>query len=195
MDVLAKLPSYILEKYEVKELRHSVAILKSDFPNEYGDIIDMLTDFKLKREDVLTAGGRKSPIADKLDAFLYSRGWSEKKFDTEIVIDGKSRKSPTHKIDCYKNRVALDIEWNNKDPFFDRDLNNYRLLFDLGAISVGVIVTRASDLQNIFNSLDKGSSYGNSTTHMNKLVQRIDGGSGGGCPLLVFGITHKIYEE
>jgi len=32
--------------------------------------------------------------------------------------------SPTHKVDCYKNRIALELEWNNKDPFFDRDLNN-----------------------------------------------------------------------
>jgi len=38
--------------------------------------------------------------------------------------------TPTHKVDCFKNRVALEIEWNNKDPFFDRDRNNFRLLFD-----------------------------------------------------------------
>gem|GEM_PF-3417229 len=31
-------------------------------------------------------------------------------------------------------------EWNKKDPFFDRDLNNFRLLFDLRAVSVGIIV-------------------------------------------------------
>ena len=43
--------------------------------------------------------------------------------------------SPTHRIDCFKNHVALEIEWNNKDPFYDRDLNNFRLLFDLRAIS------------------------------------------------------------
>ena len=30
-----------------------------------------------------------------------------------------------------KNGFGLEIEWNNKDPFFDRDLNNFRLLFDL----------------------------------------------------------------
>ena len=50
-------------------------------------------------------------------------------------VDGNERLSPTHKVDCYKNRIALEIEWNNKDPFFDRDLNNFRLLFDLRAIS------------------------------------------------------------
>lgn len=45
--------------------------------------------------------------------------------------------SPTHKVDCHKNRVALEIEWNSKDPFFDRDVNNFRPLFDLHAIYVG----------------------------------------------------------
>ena len=41
----------------------------------------------------------------------------------------------------------LEIEWNNKDPFFDRDLENFKRLHNEGAISVGVIVTRGSSLQ------------------------------------------------
>lgn len=103
--------------------------------------------------------------------------------------------SPTHKVDCYKNRVALEVEWNNKDPFFDRDLNNFRLLFDLRAISVGFIVTRSDELQDIFVQLGRGSSYGASTTHMSKLLPRIEGGSGAGCPLLVFGIKKGLYVD
>lgn len=94
-----------------------------------------------------------------------------------------------------KNRVALEIEWNNKDPFFDRDLNNFRLLFELRAVSVGVIITRSDELQDIFNALGRGSSYGNSTTHMSKLLSRIEGGGGAGCPLLVFGIRKSLYVE
>ncbi|MCX6377169.1 MAG: BglII/BstYI family type II restriction endonuclease, partial [Armatimonadetes bacterium] len=92
-----------------------------------------------------------------------------------------------------KNKVALEIEWNNKDPFFDRDLNNFRLLFELRAVSVGVIVTRCDELQEIFDSLGKGSSYGNSTTHMSKLLPRLQGGGGGGCPILVFGLRKNLY--
>ncbi len=57
----------------------------------------------------------------------------------------------THKVDCFKGRVALEVKWNNKDPFFDRDLEQFRLLFELRAIDVGVIVTWASELQQIFN--------------------------------------------
>ena len=29
------------------------------------------------------------------------------------------------------------MEWNNKDPFFDRDLNNFRLLFELALYKLG----------------------------------------------------------
>lgn len=116
-------------------------------------------------------------------------------FQTAITIDGVTRESPTHKVDCFKGRVALELEWNNKDPFFDRDLNNFRLLFDLGAIDVGIIVTRSSDLQKIFKDLGKGSSYGNSTTHHEKLWPRLDGGGGGGCPVLTFAITPALYVD
>ena len=112
-----------------------------------------------------------------------------------MTVDGRTYPSPTHKVDCYRNRVAAEIEWNNKDPFFDRDLNNFRLLHELRAISVGVIITRADGLQRIFNDLGRGASFGMSTTHMSKLLPRIEGGGAAGCPLLVFGITERLYVE
>lgn len=43
--------------------------------------------------------------------------------------------------------IALEIEWNNKDPFFDRDLENYKRLHADGAISLGVLITRGVSLQ------------------------------------------------
>ena len=105
------------------------------------------------------------------------------------------RETPTHKVDCYKNHIALEIEWNNKDPFFDRDLTNFRLLFDLKAISVGIIITRSTELQQIFNLLGKGSSYGNSTTHLDKLKPKLQGAGSAGCPVLAFGIKRSLYVE
>jgi hypothetical protein len=189
------LPDRIRENYEIHEWKHSCAILKNDFPVEFADITDLLFQFTLRRSAIIEAGGGKSPISKAIDNYLYSKGWIEKEFATKIVVDEKSIESPTHKVDCFKNKIALEIEWNNKDPFFDRDLNNFRLLFELRAISVGVIITRCDDLQDIFNKLDKGASYGASTTHMSKLIPRIEGGGGAGCPLLVFGITKKLYDE
>ena len=189
------LPKFVRENYEIHEWKHACAILAVDFPSEMSDITQSLTEFRLKRSWITVGGGRKSSISASIDTNFYGRGWTEKQFETEIVIDHSTTKSPTHQIDCYKNRVALEIEWNNKDPFFDRDLNNFRLLFDLRAVSVGVIITRCDNLQEIFDQIGRGSSYGSSTTHMSKLLPRINGGSGGGCPLLVFGIKKDLYVE
>src|SRR3972149_6789537 len=189
------IPEFVRENYEIHEWKHACAILMNDFPDEWDDIVDVLTTFRLRKRDISTPGGRKYPIAEMIDNEFIKRGWREKSFDTKVVIDQNELESPTHKVDCYKNRIALEIEWNNKDPFFDRDLNDFRLLFELRAISVGVIITRCDELQDIFNSLGKGSSYGASTTHMSKLLPRIEGGGGGGCPILVFGISKKIYLQ
>ncbi len=189
------LPPFTRDHYEVHEWRHACAILREDFADEWNDIIAVMQAFRLRKSWITTSGGAKSKVSAFIDSFLYARGWAEKEFMTQIVVDGAVRDAPTHKVDCFRNRVALEIEWNNKDPFYDRDLNNFRLLFELGAISVGVIVTRCDDLQDIFVALGRGSSYGASTTHMSKLLPRIEGGGGAGCPILVFGISKKLYLE
>jgi hypothetical protein len=189
------LPDFIRQHYEVHEWKHACAILSQDFPSEWADICEVLTHFRLKRSWIAVGGGRKSEVSAAIDSALYARSWREKLFRTEILVDGASSVSPTHSVDCFKNRVALEIEWNNKDPFYDRDLNNFRLLFDLRAVSVGVIVTRCDELQDVFDSLGRGPSYGSSTTHMRKLLPRISGGGGGGCPLLVLGISRRLYVE
>jgi hypothetical protein len=89
----------------------------------------------------------------------------------------------------------LEIEWNNKDPFYDRDLNNFRLLYQLDILSVGVIVTRSTEILDIFKAVGRGKSSGSSTTHIAKLLPKIEGGGAGGCPVLVLGITKKLYRE
>ena len=192
---LDALSPFIRGHYEIHEWRHASAILAADFPVEFAEMQTVMEEFRLLRSSVMSPGGGKSDVSGWLDAALTKRGWVEKKFETQIRVDSNVMESPTHKVDCFKNRIALEIEWNNKDPFFDRDLNNFRLLFDLRAISVGVIITRCSELQSLFNALGKGASYGASTTHMSKLLPRIIGGGGGGCPILVFGITQRLFVE
>lgn len=193
---LDQIPDDIKEKFEIHEWKHAVAILKTDFPDEWDDLIEMLRAFTIPIDWIAAPGGNKSPIADWVDDFLcVQRGWKEKKFETSVKVDDREYDSPTHKIDCFKNGVAVELEWNNKDPFFDRDLNNFRLLFDLRAVSVGVVITRCDELQEVFNRIGKGSSYGNSTTHMSKLLPRVEGGGGAGCPILTFGIKANCIKE
>lgn len=188
-------PADICQLYEIREWRHASAILKHDYPAEWEDLLAMLRAFRLKKAWVTERGGNKSQLASWVDEFLGARGWREKLFSTAVIVDDMRIESPTHKVDCFKNRIALELEWNNKDPFYDRDLNNFRLLFDLRTVSVGIIFTRCDELQEIFNQVGRGASYGNSTTHMSKLVPRILGGGGAGCPIIVIGIRRKLYVD
>jgi Restriction endonuclease BglII len=187
------IPAEIALRYDVREWRNGFAILSAARPAEWAEILDVLSGFILLRSDIVNPGGSKSEIAKKIDGHFTKLGWREKQFQTKITVDDQTFDAPTHKVDCYKNRVALEVEWNNKDPFFDRDLNNFRLLFELRAIDVGVIITRGSNLQEIFNLLGRGSSYGNSTTHLDKLIPRLEGGGGGGCPVVVIAIRKEAY--
>jgi hypothetical protein len=195
--VIRALPGQIQKKYEIHEWKHASAILSSDFPQEWDDLIKILGDFKLKKSDIVARGGGLSLISQWFNHAFKQKGWIEKSFKTLIVVDKHEFESPTHKVDCVKNRVALEIEWSNKDPFFDRDLNNFRLLFDLRAISAGVIITKSDELCDIFKYLGKDiwDKYGRSTTWMGKLLPRMEGGGGGGCPIIVFGITKKLYVD
>jgi hypothetical protein len=191
---LSFVPARLRERFHIEERVHACAVLKSDFPDEWKDILDCLGAFTLKRSEVVAKGGNKTEIAKGIDQFLNLRGWAEKQFDTGVVVDGLAKDAPTHKIDNFRNRVGVEVEWNNKDPFFDRDLNNFRLLHQLDVLSVGVIITRMWDLQKEFKKLGKGSSYGMNTTHFGKLLPKVNGGGAGGCPLLLVGMGFGCYD-
>jgi hypothetical protein len=195
MTTLHLVPKDIQAVWEVHEWRNAAGVLQMAKPDEWEDVMSALRAFRFNTEEVVIGGGNRSVLAIKFDKHLNERGWKEKQFHTAIKVDEDTWESPTHKVDNFKNGVALEVEWNNKDPFFDRDLNNFRLLFELRVVEVGIIVTRCSHLQAIFDKLGRGSSYGNSTTHMEKLLPRLEGGGGGGCPVLAFGIMDKLYDE
>lgn len=188
------IPDRLRARYTFEERHHATSILASDFPSEFKDLLDSLAAFCLKKSDILTPGGGRSPIPRAIDGFLSRRGWAERKFDIKITVDEKPIPIPTHKIDNFKNRVGVEVEWNNKTEFYDRDLNNFRLLWELRVLSVGVIITRLSELQKLFDELGKGESYGNSTTHWDKLIPKVESGGAGGCPLLLVGMGMTCYD-
>lgn len=47
----------------------------------------------------------------------------------------------------------------------------------------------------MFVEFGKGSSYGKATTHHEKLWPKIDGGGGGGCPVLTFAIRPALFVD
>lgn len=190
------IPQAVENNFEVFDWRHGLALWQALRPNEWNEVISVLEVFQLNHSDIAAAGGNKSSIARKLDGQLIEMGWVEKKFDTRVSVDGVERVTPTHSIDCFKNGIALEVEWNNKDPFFDRDLNNFRLLYDLNVVDVGVIITRSSGLKNVLALAGRQqTTFGASTTHMEKLLPKIMGGGAGGCPVVVFGIKPEAYKD
>ena len=199
------IPKDIKELYEVYDFKHAAAILSKEFPKEFIEICDALRQFKFSKSDILAAGGNESHIPKIFSNILRPMGWNEKKLEAELnvfEIKGKSEKKlrssfshGSHKVDYLKGRVAFDLEWNSKDQTFDRDLYAFRAFFDYDAISVGILVTRSNELDPLFKELKINSKYGASTTHMGKLLPRLNAGRNGGCPVLVFGITTKVLIE
>jgi len=187
-------PEEVLRGYEIHNWRNAAQILAGSYPAEWEDVLDVLGAVVLSKSDILSPGGRKTDFTQRIDDAFAERGWTEREVTTQVRVDEDVRESRTHKIDCLKGRVGLELEWNSKDQTFVRDLNNFRVLFDLHVIDVGIIVTRADHLQEIFSDLGVGSKYGASTTHMSKLLPRLTAGGGGGCPVLVFGITRNLYD-
>lgn len=195
---LKSIPKELFDLYEFHEWRNAVAVLNGAFPEQWAEILEVLANFRILRSDIGEKGekgGGKSKVAIRMDRMFLDRGWKPKEFDTKILIDGQPIESPTHEVDCFKGKVALELEWNNKTEFYDRDLNNFRLLFDLRVTDVGVIITRCDELQRIFDAMGKGGSYGSTTTILSKLKRKLDGGAGGGCPVLAVGMKSTLYLD
>lgn len=199
--------------YEIYDYKHAAAILTKEFPEQYNELLQSLKKFRFTIEDVISLGGNESNIPKKFSEILRPLGWTEKNLSAELnVYEIKGRKIKnlkssinhgSHKVDYLKGRVAFDLEWNSKDQTFDRDLYAFRAFFEYDAISVGVLITRSNDLDILFEELGDfldndgklkkvKAKYGASTTHMGKLLPRLEAGRNGGCPVLVFGITRKL---
>ena len=70
-----------------------------------------------------------------------------------------------------KNKIGLEIQWNNKTEFYDRDLNTFKRLHDLKQMDVGIMITRDRDVdRSILKKFDKKISgkYGPSSTIFEK---------------------------
>ena len=188
-------PSDLRDLYEVYEYRHAAALLYTEFPAHYAEICDALREFRFSRAQLTESGGNESEIPKTFSRLLRPKGWIEGKLSATLTVDSQIVQQDTHKIDYVKGRVAFDLEWNSKDQTFDRDLFAFRTFFDYNKISVGVLVTRSERLDTLFRELGIIKKYGASTTHLGKLLPRMKSGRGGGCPLLIFGITEKLLWE
>lgn len=210
----------LLTKFEFQSYGHALEILSEAFSVEWGEIQDCLEKLWISIDDLKAAGGNETAIPKKFDNILYPLGWREIKITGDLLVKlyprranqrGRFSDQPFdekiiegyidgHNIDFVKGKVAFDLEWNSKDQTFDRDLLAMRTYFDCGLIEVGIIVTRAEELNDIFKTLkdDNGQvllrKYGASTTWMGKLESRLKSRRNGGCPILAVGIKKPCVE-
>lgn len=180
--------------------RYADVILQQAFPTAWRALVRALEDFKIELSELQTGGGGRTVHVARFDDSVHARGWAKRNIELAKTIDGQQVYTVRgHEIDMFTlgedgeyPGAAVEMEWNNKDPFFDRDLINFQALHREGVLAAGVIVTRGDRLQALLKDAimheDLKSKYGESSTHWRKLVPRVMLGGGGECPLLLVGI-------
>jgi hypothetical protein len=228
--------------YEIYYTRFSDSIINDHFTDAKAELENILNAFYFYENQIIKGGGGLSSITQSLGKLLVDHEWKKAKIESEHRVGEKILTSESHEVDHYKSfdqgNIGLEIEWNNKDPFYDRDLENFRKLHQIGELSIGIIITRGASLQTelyhvyhrfleelypfdlgklstyisfsdtakgyvkalIDQSLSKeelirkvstilySSKFGQATTHMNKLLLRLNRGVGNPCPFILIGI-------
>lgn len=217
------MPQEVLDRYQIRETRNAAAILRATDQHLFEELVEILDRFDLETNDLLLAGGQESTVARRFNAFFRTRGWREAQVDTEIAlklivmpfkplgeIDPRTTQAVVsnrgYKVDNFKNRIALDVEWNAKDGNLDRDISAYRALYDAGLIDVAVIITRTQGELRAFarqlrmeNGMPEEEARKmlatTTTTNLEKLEPRMTRGDAGGCPLLAIAISSQTFEN
>ncbi len=207
------IPDYISDKYEVVNYHHAAEVICSAFPEEWNDLMVCFKSFSLSQQDISASGGAETSIPGKVNSILYPRRWRNVMAEADLKLRLYQRKIDQkqyeeypydepeihnyvqgHHVDFMKSRVALCVEWNKKDVSYDRVLASLRSFYELNIISAGVVLTRGETLDKAFSRIiDKNgnsvkSKYGASSTHIDRLIPRVESGQAGGCPILILGI-------
>ncbi|HEX9044599.1 MAG TPA: BglII/BstYI family type II restriction endonuclease [Candidatus Limnocylindrales bacterium] len=203
-------PIDVLERYDFRETRNAAAVLAASNPGAFGEILDVLREFRLIATDITDPGGSESQVPIRLNRAFRDRGWREARYDThvrsvirvrpyvagEVATEQETQSvSLGYLVDNVKDRVALDVEWHAKDGNLDRDVGAYRAFYDGAIIDGGVIVTRSfASIRALSIELGREKGFATTTTTtIEKLTDRLSRGDGGGCPILGVAITRATY--
>ncbi len=178
------------EGFQILALHHAEAILEHDMSTAAEELKEALLNIRIPIEELVRGGGGEGEMTQRLrKALAEDHGWEKHCFEIKKIVDGEEKESISHEIDHVKkfsgSTFALEIEWNNKDPFFDRDLENFKRLHADGVISIGAIITRGASLHDGMRELietfarkegiddiNKASGYYTPTKRQIELIQR-----------------------
>lgn len=180
--------------YSVRNINYGMELLVNAFPDHYASLVRALDSWDVAWGDIEASGGNKSAVSRHFEEAFKGEGWRETGLELETRLAGVTTIARTHKIDLFKAGprgelpgIGIELEWNNKDEFFDRDLINFEAIHRARGLAVGIIVTRGAQLQEQLRAkgLDK---FGARSTHWEKLMPRLDLGRGGATPIVALGL-------
>lgn len=216
------LPKSASDHWGFMETNSASAVMKAVCPDEWNDIVTVLSTYRLEPQYWLKAGGNRGDIAEQIDSEFHKLGWNETRLDlstTGLLFskDGtKTGELPQvyqegYLVDNFKNRIVLDVEWNAKDGNLDRDLASYRSWYEAGVISAGVIITKDRlSLLNLARQLwhdyqltipeDQRNSKlpidlkTSTVTSFDKAQMRVRRGVMGSCPVLIAAANESTWD-
>jgi hypothetical protein len=118
----------MLMKFYDYSHRHGKALVEMLHPEEYHEIIAILSDL-----DTFPHGKERNqtPVTH------ISKGFNEKGWKLEKQIPMSSNKSDY--CDIYKNKVYIEQEYSKFETLF-RDFFRFLLLHDIGELDVGIVI-------------------------------------------------------
>ena len=221
-DLPAVLPQAARSHWAFMESNSAAAVMQAVCPQEWVDIVEVLSTYRLDPNSWLKAGGNRGDIAAQIDREFAQRGWCEARLDLETKgilykkDGGKLRDLPIvrqegYLVDNFKNRIVLDVEWNAKDGNLDRDLASYRSWYEAGVISAGVIITKDrlallklarriwAEYQTTLAEEERNPKLPvdlgtSTTTGFDKAQMRVRRGVMGTCPVLIVAATEATWN-
>jgi hypothetical protein len=204
------------------ETNSAAAVMKAVCPDEWADVVEVLSTYRLDPNSWLKPGGSRGDIPEQIDAEFEKRGWIEARLDLEtrgILISSNGEqigelppiRQEGYLVDNFKNRIVLDVEWNAKDGNLDRDMAAYRSWHEAGLISGAIIITKdravllalARQLWSAYQvTLPEAQRTTklpidlstSTTTTFDKAQLRMRRGVMGSCPLLIVGADGSTWN-
>lgn len=107
--------------------RYADVILQTSFSKQVEDLVTTLESFRIGVDELRAGGGSRTPFVIRFDGALADSGWGKRTIEIGKTIDSETISTVRgHEIDMFAVSsgaypypgVAVEMEWNNKDPFY-----------------------------------------------------------------------------
>ena len=141
------------EGYVYGVTRYADVILNYSFQDRFANLIHSLDTFHPHLDELIAGGGGRTQFTKRFDDSLSTQTfdsepvWGKRNITISKSMGFDQNPSETsrvrgHEIDMFGVAsigrpfpgIAVEMEWNNKDPFYDRDLNKFKHFTERGRL-------------------------------------------------------------